>query len=421
MSTNHQSIILDQVNKFINSPEISDSVSKLTDKDKKLVVLNNSFLFREKIKTKKNEKYLAFIPNNIPVKNENCFVVKGPNLKSNYSIMGLEDKKIKSKEKLEEAISDELKILGEIIFVLMGEINENTQFVENIEHSEIKKIIYSPKENDNIRIANDAIYLQDIENERENWKNIELQLKSIPNFNNSTLDDLKNKIGKAFDSLKKQAYLNLLIPKSFVKNKSYFLDLIITAMEEQYQVYQENVKKLASTKTDRQNCLNEVLRISYNFVDDATTLIRLIVSVCDLKPIILWETYYYHYQLDESIRLLPWLKQNTKPSLAEYINTIKKARNKSFHRLIPFSKAFEVALPENSIKDANLRIFSEFGSKSYSNKLEYKDKELIDVLMEFTRTSEEIVTVNFWEKNSKVIEATITLLKEISKVIRELR
>jgi hypothetical protein len=41
--------------------------------------------------------------------------------------------------------------------------------------------------------------------------------------------------------------------------------------------------------------------------------------------------------------------------------------------------------------------------------------------MEFTRTSEEIVTVNFWEKNSKVIEATITLLKEISKVIRELR
>ena len=219
--------------------------------------------------------------------------------------------------------------------------------------------------------------------------------------------------------MKKEAYLNLIIPSKFSQDKEYFLDLIIDSIEEQCKIYEDNINKMSTANTDRQYCLNEILRISYNFVDDAITLIRLIVSICDLKPIILWQTYYLHYRLDESIRLLPWSRQVTKPSLSNYIGTIKTARNMSFHRLIPFSKAFEVSLPDNSIRNANLRICSEFGSNA--NRLSYKDKELIDVLMEFTRTSEEIVEYNFWEKNRDVIRATIDLLKGISKTIRGLR
>ena len=119
--------------------------------------------------------------------------------------------------------------------------------------------------------------------------------------------------------------------------------------------------------------------------------------------------------------MLPWTRQNTKPSLTIYIDTVRKARNKSFHRLIPFSKAFEIKLPDNSIQNASLRIFSEYGAKSNSNRLEYKDKELVEVLMEFTRTSEEVVSDNFWYKNAKVIENTIELLKITALSIRKLK
>jgi len=150
-------------------------------------------------------------------------------------------------------------------------------------------------------------------------------------------------------------------------------------------------------------------------------LLKLLISVCDLKPIILWLTFNSHYHLTESIRALPWSKQKTKPSITKYVETIKKARNRSFHRLIPFSKSFLVYLPDDSIKNVRLRIFSEYGQSKKSNRLEYEDKELIDVLMEFTRTSEEIVPQDFWGKNLSVLENTVKLIDETVKAFRLLR
>jgi hypothetical protein len=420
MRINHAKIILEQINKFIETSDLKEAIKTLSDKSNKLIVLNNSFLFR-KTKTKKNDKYIAFIPDKIPIDENNCFIVIGPSLIKNFSIMTINDKKISKKISLKDSIIQELKSLGEIVFILMGKIDKSKKVSEEIDHSIIKKVSYHPIEKNTLKIADDEIILKELDNDSENWENIEELLKNDPRFNMSHIDELKNKIGKIFDKLKKEVCLNLIIPINFERNEDYFLELITKAIEEQYKIYQDNVKKLTSASNDRQYCLNEILRISYNFVEDASTLIRLIVSVCDLKPIILWETYCLHYELDESIRLLPWAKQIKKPSLSDYIDTIKKARNKSFHRLIPFSKSFEVPLPDNSIKKPTLVIFSEFRSKFNSNRLDYIDKELIEVLLELTRTSEEIVEDDFWEKNSEVINKTINLLKGISNTIRGLR
>ena len=414
----HIGKILEQINNFINdNSQLNEAIKKISDSDKKLVVLNNSFLYREKIKTNKNEKYLAFIPKQLPLTEKDCFVVTGPNLKSDYSIQS----SVASKISLKEAIAEELKSLGDIVFVLMGEIDESIEIPKEIDHELIKKVIFSPKETDLIRINNDEIILKSLDDEERNWNSIEEQLKNNSSFNSSLIDDLKQKIGKVFDDLKKEAYLNLLIPNKFGESKKYFLEAILESIKDQYNLYNNAITEMSKATTDRKNYFNEVLRISYNFVDDASTLIRLLISVCDLKPLVFWQTFYFQYKLNESIRLLPWTRQDTKPSLSKYIETIKKARNKSFHRLIPFSKAFEIKLPENSIKSASLRIFSEYGSKNNSNRLEYEDKELVEVLMEFTRTSEEVVSDNFWQKNANVIENTIELLNITALTIRNLK
>ena len=148
-----------------------------------------------------------------------------------------------------------------------------------------------------------------------------------------------------------------------------------------------------------------------------STLLRLISSVCDLKPILFWATFTSHFKLDEAIRLLPWSKQKDKPSLATYAEKVKRARNKAFHRLLPFSKTFQVALPENALREAYLRLFAEFGAKK--NQLTYKDKALVDVLMEFTRTSQELVPQSFWEKNASVLTCTQNIVDETSQVLKE--
>ncbi len=419
MIEKHIDKILFQVNSFIEHSELKNSLSKLPEPENKIVILNNSFLFREKVKTIKNEKYLAVIPTKLPVKEENCFIVTGPSLKTDYSISKITDKKIIVRKSLTDSINDELSSLGEIVFVLMGEIDENISISDDIDHEIIKKITFSPKENKLIRINKDQILLKSLDDEEHNWNVIENELNTIATFDKEKIENLKQKIGKVFDNLKKKSFLNLIVPQKYDSNKKYFLELIGESINEQLQLYKKNISELSRATEDRQRNLNDILRISYNFVDDATTLIRLIISVCDLKPIILWETFNYHFLLNESIRLLPWTRDEKKPSLSKYIDTIKKARNKSFHRLIPFSKAFEVQLPEKSIKNANIRIFSEHGSKTDSNRLDYKDKELVDVLMVFTRTSDEIVSNEFWEKNTFVIDNTIKLLNETASVIRD--
>lgn len=412
--------VIFNINDFINNSELFKILDKLDKKDEKLVVINNSFLFREKIKTNKNKKYLAFTPDKIPVNEDNCFIIEGIELKNNYKIVNRNLDKLNYKKSLNDAIDEEVKNLGDILFVLMGEIDNNIEIKIPLENSIINTISYSPKYTDKISFRNFCLYINNIESEDELWDSIERILLNEGN-SDTEIENLKNIIGNTFDELKKAIYLNMKIPVSFNQDKDYFLELIYKSIKEQVDIYGSYIENLESAKVDRDSSFNEVLRIAYNFADDAITLIRLIISVCDLKPIILWNTFSTHYRLTESIKNLPWSKRVKKPSISKYVDTIKKARNKSFHRLIPFSEAFEIELPENSIKDVNLRIFSEYGSKNSANRLTYKDKELVDVLMEFTRTSEEIVKESYWKKNLDTMKLTVELLRETANTLRELK
>ena len=413
--------IINNINHFINIPELSSALENLKDRDSKIIIINNSFLFRDNIKTNKNVKYLAFYPTVLPIPEENVIVIEGPELKNDFSILNKENSRISKIIKISDAIRGELNSLGNIVYVLMGEIDENIEISTEIKHNLINKISFSPSIQEQIEIHEAEIKCKNIESEEENWITIEKILSDKDEFDEESISNLKNLIGKAFDQLKKEAFLNLRIPEKIESNKKYFLELISSSIKEQIRLYKEALSNLEATGADRQTSLNELLRISYNFSDDAVTLLKLLISVCDLKPIVLWLTFNYHYQLTESIRLLPWSRQATKPSINNYVNTIKKARNKSFHRLIPFSKAFEVHLPDKSIKNISLRIFSEYGFSKKANRLEYEDKELIDVLMEFTRTSEEIVPKDFWNKNLSVLENTAMLLDKTAEAFRLLK
>lgn len=411
-----ESLVLQQINSFIKEPVIDDILKNAPKLNEKLILINNSFLFRDNVNTIKSKKYLAIYPDINPVTNNSCFIIEGFELKKDFILVDRNDKKIKKIVNITQGLQDEIKELGEIVFVLMGEIDLNICIKKEIDHSTFKYVLFKPSLIESIKIENDCIHCNSLDDEYRNWELIENELKTLKH-KDDMINNLKLVIGKAFDDLKKEAYLNLIIPQIFDKNTKYFLDLINDSIIEQKNNYQNFIVKLNSAVEDRQNILNEILRISYNFSDDALTLIRLVISVCDLKPIILWCTFFEHFKLTNSIKNLPWSKQETKPSLKNYIETIKKARNKSFHRLLPFSKAFEIKLPNNAIKDISLRIFSEYTSKKL-NKLEYKDKELVEVLIEFTRTSEEIVSDEFWIKNFDVLNNTVNLIKLTADTIR---
>ena len=148
-----------------------------------------------------------------------------------------------------------------------------------------------------------------------------------------------------------------------------------------------------------------------------TNLIRLIVSICDLKPIILWGTIAEHFALSEEFRQLPWTRSHDKPSLKNYEYIISNSRNRTFHNLFPFRKTLKVSLSNSAIQKPELLIFSEFGQKK-NNKLSYHDKELVDILTKFTRAREQRVSDHFWQQNLKVMDAAIELFKKTSTFLK---
>lgn len=415
---NHLENILLQVNEFLKIPEIAATIEKTTVKNDKYGLINNSFMFRENVSTNKNAKYIAISLDLLPVTKESCFITEGLELKSDFKIISRQDSKIKNIIPIESAISLEIKEMGDLVFILMGQIDDSIELFYEVEHKTYNQLVYKPQSPMDVVLEGSRLICKTLEDENALWAEIERQLHNL-STTTADIEILREKLGTPITKLKEQVYLNLIIPERFDTSKKYFLELISDSMRQQVESYNLALANLKSAASDRTQAMNEILRISYNFVEASDTMLRLIISVCDVKPILLWLTFINHIRLTESIRSLPWRKQDTKASMKIYSSTIKKARNKTFHSLIPFTKSFNVKLPENAIKDASLRIFSEFGSKS--NRLEYRDKELVDILMEFTRTSEEVVSTAFWEKNISVIERACDVLDSTAMTLRALR
>jgi hypothetical protein len=410
------SMIVANINSFVGESDLADKISKLPETKKKLVILNNSFLFRDKTKTIKSEKYLCFTAKTEPVTVTDCFVIMGPQLKSDYQFWDSDDDRIKGRTPLSAAVEKELSQLGKLVFVLIGKVDENVTVEVSIDQPPFVRIVLNPAITNDAAIGSDAILVKSLDDEERTWQLIESELEE----NGTDSEDvakLKTQLGKAFSELREKAYAKLVIPEKLELGTPYFLDIVSNAIKESHLEYQRVLGDIGKGGADRKTALMEVYRIAYNFLDDALTLVRLIVSVCDLKPLILWATFVSHYRLTELVRSLPWVKQETKPSISTYSETIKKARNKAFHKLLPFSRSFEVALPDRSLMEARLRFFAEHKGKN-PNALDFKDKELVEVLMEFTRTSEELVSVEFWQKNSSVIEGTFKVVDETSKLLK---
>jgi hypothetical protein len=120
-------------------------------------------------------------------------------------------------------------------------------------------------------------------------------------------------------------------------------------------------------------------------------------------------------------RELPWIKSKKKASLARYLETIGGARNHAFRNLFAFERSLEVDVSDLSLKARRLLLFPAHVNRRGGGSLEYEDQELIDVLTQFTRAPETIVSPTFWERNSSVMHALRTLLKSTANALDMLR
>ena len=413
-------LVISNLSNFLIKSGAAEILKKVSKREGKLLIMNNTFFFRDKkyVKTKKSTKYLAIPAASTEVKENSVIVLTGPRLNSEYKLISDADDTIETRIPLSEAIKQELDNLGNIVFVLLGQVDDNVPIKVPIETTHFNQFILNPAQPQQVKIASPTISCNSLEDEASIWATIETQLTES-GISSADISDIKRVLGKAFDQAKSEAYASLTIPTEIETEKegTYFLDRIGASFKENIKEYTAALRLMSAAKSDRREAYNEVLRIAYNFTDDAITVLRLLVSICDLKPLIMWGTFMSHYDVVEAVRNLPWTRQITKPSLSDYISTVKRARNKSFHRLLPFTKQIEVALPTRALREVRLRFFAEYGTSK--NTMDFRDKEVVDLLLEFTRTSQETVADEFWIKNLKVMQNSHDMVVRTSDFLKK--
>ena len=367
-----------------------------------LVILNNSFLFREGIRsTTKSSLYLGLdvegsLPG-LPPK------VVDSQRGINVSFKRVASRTATSYEStpLVVAVESELQALGKIVFALVGTIGEReTVSVPLARVGEFEHLRFDPSQSELVIFSDLSLSLRQLDGIDELWRSVEalarsseveLGVEAAENFD-AAFTLLQEESGRPVD-------IEAVAPAgpSILTEVLGRVDEQVAAFKASLDTYQQH--------PDDADSLSELLRISYNFADGAKSLLTLVVGLSDLKPILFWLTVLEQSRLAERFGELPFsLVGKAKPSIDRYRAVIAGARNRAFHDLFAFGRPFQVRLTGDAFRMPELRLFREH-SRRREPALEYEDRELVDLLEDFTRAQERPVPVGFWEKNYEVMQA----------------
>lgn len=409
-----EDFVLDSVRRLVGSSAFTTWLSSESANLGDLVLINNSFVFRD-MKTMKADAFLSFRVSDDGTDSQ-ILVSRGVRFNVDFKRMAASSQNLPPSQPLTEVMPSQMNELGQLIFLLIGEIDDTERIATEITHAAFNEVVWDPTATVDCRVEDDRIIVKRTDDEELLWTAVQAHYDGT---GEQRPDGLRAAFGIALDKLQDRAVARLRIPDRGHSSGTGITDAVLAVLHEQRDDYASAIEEYERAGDQASSRLNDILRIAYNFSSDATGFLRLIVSICDLKPIVLWGTIAEHHALSEAFNALPWSRSKHKPSLINYQRTIADARNSAFHNLFPFRKSLRVPLPEAALGATELWIFSEHTKKA-ENQLTYRDKELVDVLLEFTRARERRVSLSFWKKNLAVMDAAILLFQRTNKFLKVL-
>lgn len=396
---------------FMKSKEIQNELASRSLNDGDMLLINNSFVLRSPlVKTTKNPQHLLLEIKNARPDTSRIFVSTPTSFNQDYKVFDSRQAASLPRISIDEAIDSEVQKIGRLIFFLIGGIEEKIESVM-VNNKDIKVLKFDPvaKKPDVIQVAGKrTIVVNQVTDPEAIWYSIKPELAKIPEVN---LDALEAAYGVAFETIQKEARLSLTIPQpSSPRLTNSFIQLLEDSLNSQRNQYSSALEKYRAGEDPEGIHLRDIMRISYNFADDAIKLLQLLVSLSDLKAIIFWMTLKAHFDLAESIRNLPWTKSDKKADHRSYVDKIKGARNHAFHNLLHFDRTIEADLLGVKVNAKKLTILPSYAQRQNVVPLDYEDREIVDVLKDITRSTETILPSDFWIKNLTVLEAFENLL-----------
>jgi len=382
-----------------------------------LVLVNNSFIYRDTVKTTKSHRYVT----GRVEKDGTLFW----GVLSWDHAMNVDFKKASGRSgnlpavvEVEEAVRGGLANVGMVVFSLVGTVVEGAPTEVDLPFV-FEKLRFDPEAVVRVARDGDALVVSELRDAEALWRDV-LDLVESEGASDDEVIQLRIEFGKRLDELReKTPRLIRLDASSRHAPTNSLLDQITLHMEVQISEYEEALKSLDRDPSDR-DAYNNVLRISYNFASDAIDLVTLFVSICDLKPLVQWLTVVENFALAQAFRRLPFgAASSKKPSLKTYVDVIGGARNHAFHDFFAFDRAFEVDLSGITLQAHRLLLFPAH-RRAPDNAFDYEDRELVGVLRSFTRAPERSVSMDFWRRNLDVLKSTNALTRAVRDALLSL-
>jgi hypothetical protein len=382
-------------------------VQRMNDGD--FVVFNNSFIYREHIKTSKNKQYLSIKVNQGKPDPSDVVVTEPGDLNSDFKLISGKSNDLLTSQWLDDALRHEMNKLGQLIFILIGEL-EDIPLVVPIKHHFVNLLKFDPSAKGGKLIIEDdkkIILVNQLVDPEIVWNEIKSQLEQEL----GNVASIETAFAAAFEKLQDEARLKLRIPRMDTpRTNMSFIAQLRESLSKQRELYESAINEYSNKGSDEIH-LRDAMRIAYNFSDDAIKVLRLLVSIADLKGILLWCTIKEHFDISNAFRNLPWSKSRKKPSLEGYKEIINGARNHAFHNLLAFDRTIEADLAGVTVNARLLTLLPSYSHRKSNIPFDYEDREMVDILGELTRAPETTVSLDFWKKNAVVMGTFERLLK----------
>lgn len=230
-----------------------------------IVLINNSFVFRD-VKTTKSDKYLSFLINQSPAE-PTLNVASGHRFNTDFKKIASNSSNMPDISSLEEAVNSQIEHLGYLVFLLIGEVQDNEVVEATLNNSAFRKVIWDPTISQDATVGEDQIVVKSTEDEEAVWKAV---IKQYTATVTEVPDGLRDALGVALDKLQDQAVARVRIPQPGQDAAFGITDAVLEVLREQRGEYSRAVSTLNQNGTTSESALNDVLRIAYNFASDAT-------------------------------------------------------------------------------------------------------------------------------------------------------
>jgi hypothetical protein len=411
------SLIADSLRRVASDPafQLWLGLQPLSEGD--VLLVNTSFLERQSagVSTKKADTCLAIRVGKRGQLTTRASIATGfPRFNTEFKYLSVKSKNLPTLTPVGEAIQSLLSHIGEIVFVLVGNVVDDVAVECDLPIPGLSTLTWQPNALLDLEVHGTTVVIRSPEGEDV----LVLALRShLAAKNIQPPADLTHKFAVALDDIRDKALARLVLPKrGEALTARGLLDDVLAALDLQRNAYKTALGAAAADPASS----TDVLRIAYNFATDALGLLRLIITVCDLKPAVQWATVGEHLLLWRALQALPWTRSRHKPSLDNYSLVIRDARNSAFHNALPFRKTLQVTLPAGSIRDAQLAFLGQFGRKS-DNKLQFADDELVAALLEFRRARSRNVSANFWHLNADVMDRMLDVVGATNQALKAAR